>query len=100
MFAFSATEFPSPIFRSFRQLEGGGVEMFFPQEFNARSQDLPTALHDAGQFYWGTAEAWLQRKRVFEKHSEIIYIPRWRVHDIDTEEDWIRAEAFATTLLR
>lgn len=100
MFTFSATEFPSPIFRAFRQLDNGGIEMFFPEEFNTRSQDLPAALHDAGQFYWGTEEAWLQRKRVFEKHSKIVYIPRWRVHDIDTEEDWIRAEAFAITLLR
>ena len=52
-FTFTATEYASPIFRAFRQHPEGGVEMFFPEHFTSRSQDLPLALHDAGQFYWG-----------------------------------------------
>ena len=91
-FCFSATEYPSPIFRSFRQLPDGGVEMFFPTEFSKRSQDLPTALHDAGQFYWGRPEAWLGSKRIFDPHSTPWMLPRLRVVDIDTEEDWRTAE--------
>jgi N-acylneuraminate cytidylyltransferase len=91
-YAFAATEFAAPIFRSFRQRETGGVEMFFPEHFTTRSQDLPTALHDAGQFYWGRASAWLEGKRIFDAHSVPIRIPRWRVHDIDDPDDWIRAE--------
>lgn len=51
-YAFSVTDFASPILRSFRQDAEGGIEMFFPEHFSTRSQDLPTALHDAGQFYW------------------------------------------------
>jgi len=54
-FAFPVTEFAAPIFRSFRLLPEGGVEMFFPERFATRSQDLECAYHDAGQFYWGTA---------------------------------------------
>ena len=72
--------------------------MFFPEEFNTRSQDLPEALHDAGQFYWGRPAAWLKSVKIFGERSTIVRIPRWRVQDIDTEEDWIRAECIATYL--
>lgn len=91
-FVFTATEFASPIFRSFQQLESGGVEMFFPEQFAMRSQDLPKALHDAGQFYWGRPDSWLSHKRIFDHHSFPLVIPRWRVQDIDTDDDWLRAE--------
>lgn len=92
MYAFAATDFSSSIFRSFRKGESGGLEMFFPEHFSTRSQDLPLALHDAGQFYWGRPNAWLDGKRIFDAHSAPIVIPRWRVQDIDTPEDWSRAE--------
>jgi pseudaminic acid cytidylyltransferase len=91
-FVFSATTFAFPIFRSFRKNEAAGIEMFFPEHFQTRSQDLPEALHDAGQFYWGRPQAWLDRTRIFDKGSTVITLPRWRVQDIDTEEDWERAE--------
>ena len=91
-YAFAVTEYPSPIFRSFRKLPDGSLEMFFPEHYLTRSQDLPTALHDAGQFYWGRPSAWLEGKQAFDRCSVPIVIPRWRVQDIDTEEDWLRAE--------
>ncbi len=91
-FAFSATEFPSPIFRSFRRAADGSVEMFFPKKFTARSQDLPQAFHDAAQFYWGRPDAWLEGKRIFDRHSFAVLLPRWRVQDIDEPDDWERAE--------
>lgn len=91
-FSFVATDFPAPIFRSFRQDSNGGIEMFFPEHFLTRSQDLPLAFHDAGQFYWGRPDAWMESRRVFDRRSNPLIIPRWRVQDIDTEEDWTRAE--------
>ncbi len=91
-YTFAATDFDSPIFRSFKQVAEGGVEMFFPEHFTTRSQDLPLALHDAGQFYWGKVSAWIEGKRIFDKYSAPVIIPRWRVQDIDTENDWVRAE--------
>jgi len=91
-YALTVTEFAAPIFRSFHLHPDGGVEMFFPDQFSTRSQDLPVALHDAGQFYWGRPTAWLERKRIFDRHSFPVIIPRWRVQDIDTEADWRRAE--------
>jgi pseudaminic acid cytidylyltransferase len=91
-YAFAASPFASPIFRSFRALPDGGIEMFFPEHFFTRSQDLPEALHDAGQFYWGRPSAWIERRRMFDRHSTAVIIPRWRVQDIDDEDDWRRAE--------
>lgn len=91
-FVFSATSYAYPIFRSFQKKAEGGLEMFFPQHYNTRSQDLPEALHDAGQFYWGTARAWLDNAEPIGSLSTVVYIPRWRVQDIDTLEDWHRAE--------
>ncbi len=98
-YAFTVTDFSAPIFRSFKQTEQGGLEMFFPEHFSTRSQDLPLALHDAGQFYWGRPDAWIQGKCIFDNRSKPILIPRWRVQDIDTSEDWDRAEILAPAIM-
>jgi len=99
-YAFTVTDFAAPIFRSFKQTAEGGIEMFFPEHFATRSQDLPiAALHDAGQFYWGKPAAWLEGKRIFDKHSKPVLIPRWRVQDIDTLDDWERAEILAPVIM-
>ncbi|OGQ51896.1 MAG: pseudaminic acid cytidylyltransferase [Deltaproteobacteria bacterium RIFCSPLOWO2_02_FULL_53_8] len=94
-YAFTVTDFAAPVFRSFKQTPEGGLEMFFPEHFTTRSQDLPAALHDAGQFYWGRPSAWMEGKRFFDHHSKPVFIPRWRVQDIDTSDDWERAELLA-----
>lgn len=91
-YAFSVTEFAASIFRTFKQTADGGIEMFFPEHFATRSQDLPTAFHDAGQFYWGRPEAWLNAKKIFSQASASVVIPRSRSQDIDTPEDWEFAE--------
>ena len=98
-YTFTVTDFAAPIFRAFEQTTEGGLEMFFPEYFNSRSQDLPLALHDAGQFYWGRPEAWLEKKRIFDRNSKPIKIPRWRVQDIDTPDDWKQAELLASVIL-
>lgn len=98
-YAFSVTDFSAPIFRSFEILENDGIQMFYPEHFEIRSQDLPEAFHDAGQFYWGTVDAWLDGKRFFEPHSKPIVVPRWRVQDIDTIADWERAQLIAKSIL-
>jgi pseudaminic acid cytidylyltransferase len=95
IYAIGATEFAAPIFRSFHELPAGGVEMFFPEHFLTRSQDLPSAYHDAGQFYWGLPKAWCEGLCGLDRYSTLVKIPRWRVQDIDTEDDWKRAELLA-----
>ncbi len=66
--------------------------MFQPEHFNTRSQDLPQAFHDAGQFYWGRGDAWCSGQALFSQDSAPVILPRHRVQDIDTPEDWERAE--------
>ena len=97
-YCFTATTFSAPILRSFHQAKSGGLNMFFPEYFEKRSQDLPAALHDAAQFYWGTPKAWVQQLRIFDHHSTALILPRWRVQDIDTQEDWVHAELMARAL--
>jgi pseudaminic acid cytidylyltransferase len=91
-YAFSVTSYAFPIQRAIRINHHGHVEMFSPECFNTRSQDLEEAFHDAGQFYWGTASAWLAEQVIFGAGSIPVLLPRHRVQDIDTPEDWVRAE--------
>ena len=90
-FAFSVTSFPSPIQRAI-SIKDHEVSMFYPEHLNTRSQDLEEAYHDAGQFYWGRAEAFLNNEILFSPVSVPVLLPRYLVQDIDTPEDWKRAE--------
>jgi N-acylneuraminate cytidylyltransferase len=91
-YVFSATTFPYPIFRAFSIGADSGVHMIYPEHFTSRSQDLPEVWHDAAQFYWGAPEAWLEGRVIFGERSTVVRLPRWQVQDIDTMEDWNRAE--------
>ena len=71
--------------------------MFQPEHFDTRSQDLEPAYHDAAQFYWGRAAAWRTASPIFSSRSIPVLLPRERVQDIDTVEDWTRAELMART---
>ena len=90
-FLFSATSYEYPIQRAFKIDGDGYASMFNPGSFNMRSQDLEEAYHDAAQFYFGKTKIWLERNNIFEGSRPYI-LPSWQVQDIDTEEDWIRAE--------
>ncbi len=97
-YSFSVTSYAFPIQRAIRVTPAGRVEMFNPEYFKTRSQDLEEAFHDAGQFYWGKSEAWLTGKPIFSTDSAAVILPRHRVQDIDTPEDWIRAEGMFKVL--
>ena len=90
-FALSVTDYAFPIQRAVRIDPDGRLQMFDPDKFDIRSQDLEPAFHDAGQFYWGRADAWSRRQRIFDG-AWPVRLPRERVQDIDTPEDWARAE--------
>lgn len=95
--AFSATSMPFPIQRTFKINGNGRCQMFWPENFMKRSQDLEEAYQDAGQFYWQN----LHRKMndiAFGKDSIPIILPRYLVQDIDTQEDWKRAEVMYQSL--
>ena len=91
-FAFSVTSYPFPIQRAIKINQAGLVEAFSPEFFHTRSQDLEEAYHDAGQFYWGKSKAFLDEEITFSSVSVPVVLPRHLVQDIDTMEDWDRAE--------
>lgn len=91
-FVLSVTSFPFAVQRALRLGSDGTVEAMYPQYRLTRSQDLEEGWHDAGQFCWGTANAFLQKLPVFAPHTVVVKLPRHRVQDLDTLEDWHRAE--------
>jgi pseudaminic acid cytidylyltransferase len=93
-YVFSATEFSYPIARSFRLLNENKVEMFWPENYHKRSQDLEVAYHDAGMFYFGLPRAYLEDKPLFAQYSKAYVLPHYRVQDIDTLDDWRRASNY------
>jgi N-acylneuraminate cytidylyltransferase len=91
-YVFTVTTFASPIQRALRQSKDGYLEMLSPEMYECRSQDLPETWHDAGQFYWGHRSSWLRDLPIFSAACLPLMVPRHRVQDIDTLEDWQRAE--------
>lgn len=91
-FAFSVTSFAFPIQRGVRINAEGAVEAIWPENIARRSQDLEETFHDAGQFYWGRAGAFLDDAALFSPASLPVVLPRHLVQDIDTLEDWQCAE--------
>jgi pseudaminic acid cytidylyltransferase len=97
-FCFTVTSYPYPIQRSIRITKDNRCEMFQPELFEKRSQDLEEAYHDAGQFYWGKTKAWLEGNTLFSNRSIPHVLPRCRVQDVDTVEDWEKAELMYSSL--
>jgi len=91
-FVISVTVFSFPIMRSVKIAGDGALKMFWPEHETTRSQDLEHAYHDAGQFYWGTKKAFKTRQGFFSARAYPIVLPNYRVLDIDTDQDWQRAE--------
>ena len=96
--AFSVTTFAYPIFRALKIDDNGRLKMIWPEHENSRSNDLPEAYHDAGQFYWGNTEKFMKGKTFFSSDAVPIVIPRFLVQDIDTPEDWETAEKMYSVL--
>lgn len=84
--------FPAPIHRAFSMDESGRLAMIRPEHELTRSNDLPQAYHDAGQFYWLDCARFLENGRLYAGDAVGLLMPRHRVVDIDTPEDWRLAE--------
>ncbi len=91
-FVFSVTSYAFPIQRSIKIRSDGYVDANFPGSIPMRSQDLEEAYHDAGQFYWGSPESFIENKPIFSSGAKPVVLPRYLVQDIDTMEDWEMAE--------
>jgi len=90
-YVFSAARFSFPIQRALINTEQG-IAPFDPDSIGKRSQDLMPTYHDAGQFYFGTTSAWLNSTAIFSAQSQMVVLPDHLVQDIDTKDDWLRAE--------
>lgn len=101
-YIFACCEFPFPVQRGFYQSPEGAPIAIMPECQMMRSQDLPRSFQDAGQFYFhspklleathgamldGTATE-PNRSRAAEFTYRMFEMPRYRVIDIDTPEDW------------
>ncbi|WP_284620133.1 pseudaminic acid cytidylyltransferase [Aquabacterium humicola] len=91
-YVFPVLEFPSAVQRALLRAPDGTTRAMYPEHADTRSQDLAPAYHDAGQFYWGRADAW---RRGTSPHlgAKTLVLPHWAAVDIDTPDDWARAEA-------
>jgi pseudaminic acid cytidylyltransferase len=90
--AVTVATYEYPVQRALRINDQGKLEMLEPAYYRHRSQDLDEVYHDAGQFYWGRADVLMRIDALLCEHAVPIRIPKYRVQDIDTPEDWIRAE--------
>lgn len=98
-YVFSACRFSFPIQRALILDADGGILPFDNKSIGQRSQDLVETYHDAGQFYWGRASAFLNEEtHVFGARSRMKLLPSYMVADIDTLEDWERAEVLYDVL--
>lgn len=96
-YCFPITEYTSMIQRALKRNAVGELIPMYPEYELSRTQDLERTYHDAGQFYWGSKQAWLTNSRIHSSSVGLI-IPNWRVVDIDNLEDWKRAELIYRSL--
>jgi N-acylneuraminate cytidylyltransferase len=94
---FPVAAFNFPIWRSL-ELKDGKIDMFWPENRDKRSQDLPKAWHDAGQFYWINVPAFCKEPLLYSSNSGSIELTSLEVQDIDTIADWKMAELKAQLL--
>lgn len=95
--AFTVTQYSYPIHRAFKVADTGRLALVWPEHRHTRSQDMLKAYHDAGQFYWVNVEKYLKEQYLFSDDAVPIILPNWLVHDIDTLDDWRRAELIFET---
>lgn len=89
----AASLFQRSVQRAFQRDERGALRLLFPELRLTRTQDLPPAYFDCGQFYWGNITAWLQRRPILGERTSFVELPPERAIDVDTMEDWAVAEA-------
>jgi len=96
-YAFTVASFPAAVQRALRRSPEGKMAPMNPEFVRTRTQDLEPGYYDAGQFYWGTAAAWLKGDSPHQNGKGLV-IPEWRAVDIDTPADWRRAELLFNAL--
>jgi N-acylneuraminate cytidylyltransferase len=80
--------------RSFFLDDNQRIKLHFPEHENSRTQDLDISYEDAGQFYCSKAKTWISKTPMFTSHSTLYEISSQMTQDIDTIDDWSKAEHF------
>ena len=88
---FIASYFSHPIQRALHLSSAGLSVACDIDQISSRTQDLEPMFHDAGQLYWGSVGTWRACDNLL-LNSKPHFIPNWSVQDIDTIDDWRRAE--------
>lgn len=91
-YVFPVAAYPSAVQRALERRPDGSTRPLYPQFAATRTQDLEPAFFDAGQFYWAHAATW-REGGVIHAQARTFVLPEWRVVDIDSPGDWVRAEA-------
>jgi N-acylneuraminate cytidylyltransferase len=90
--AFTVVQYSYPIQRSLKVNADKYVEMNFPQYYDARTQDLETIYHDAGQFYFVKVKTFEAENTLWCKRTAPLVLSELEVQDLDTLTDWQLAE--------
>jgi pseudaminic acid cytidylyltransferase len=88
---FSVVGFSYPIQRGL-QFKDDKIKMIWPENLNARSQDLEECYHDAGQFYFFKTDFFTKEKKLWGDNTGGYVLSELEVQDLDTETDWQLAE--------
>jgi pseudaminic acid cytidylyltransferase len=96
-YVYPVVAFHSSPWRAMTMQPDGPMQFVYPQYELTRTQDLPRCYFDAGQFYWGRSEAWLDGLPM-HSNGQGWEVQSHRVVDIDTPADWMRAELYARAL--
>ena len=87
-YVFPACEYSTPIERSFRKNPSGKVDFLNSNYETTRTQDLEKTFYDAGQFYFGITEAWLNKVPILSGNSTFIELEKNETVDVDELADW------------
>lgn len=91
-FVISATKYSHPTQRAMHLADSFRVMPQYPDFMEHRTQDLTPTYHDAGQLYWAMASTWRSGASIITQNTKAYILPRNKVIDIDTPEDWELAE--------
>jgi len=89
--AFPVVKYDFPVDQALL-LDGVRFSARWPDKIMERSQDLPDHYHDAGMFYWFDVAKFLAQGQLYRADSAVFVVPGDRCQDINTMEDWARAE--------
>ena len=90
-YVLSVSKFKASYYRSLK-IKGDKIFPVFKKHINTRSQLIKSFYFDNAQFTFGRELPWLKKKHSYISNTSFVYIPSYRTQDIDTIEDWKRAE--------